>query len=150
MARPREWDREYLLEELMAWARLPDSLNINAFCISLRPELDPQYLRHLVREDERFSAVYRIIKAYLACRREEANSEKLLSNQAYSSGLRVYDKFAEDQWKDELRFEKDLNKETQNQDAFGIQSKFDEVLSQLSSLSKRKIEDNNINNETKS
>jgi hypothetical protein len=149
--RPREWDTDYLMQEIIAWARLPDSLNINAFCCSLRPEIDPEYLRQLIVKDEVFSGVYRIVKAYLAVRREEANSERLLSNQAYASGLRVYDKFAEQQWKEELKFEKGLDKEIQTQDAFGIKEKFDAVLNQLSSLSSnRKIDDNNISNDTKS
>ncbi len=111
MGRPQEWDREYIMQEMLAWAKLPDSLNINAFCTSLDPEIDPDYLLRLSKETEDFRRVYRIVKAYLATRREEANSEKMLSDKAFSSGLRNYDLFLKEDWKEEKTFESSLRKD---------------------------------------
>ncbi len=91
--RPQEWDVDYLNQEMLIWARLPNSLNINAFCHSITPEIDPDYLLQLVKKHPEFSRTYRIVKTYLAARREEANSEKLLSEKAYSANLKHYDIF---------------------------------------------------------
>jgi len=110
MCRPREHDREALMEKMIAWAKLPTSLNINAFCTSVVPEIDPEYLREIVNKEEKFSSVYRIVKAYLATRREQANSDRKLSNQAYSSGLRHYDLFLKEDWKEERKFELEIEK----------------------------------------
>lgn len=108
--RPREFDPEYLMQELIIWARLPDSLNINAFCHSVRPEIDPLYLKQLVNKDEEFSRVYRIVKTYLATRREEAVSEKVLHDTAYSRNLHHYDQFLYDHSQDDDRIKSDLRK----------------------------------------
>ena len=106
--RPREYDPEYLMQEILIWARLPNSLNINAFCSSVRPEIDPEYLKELVRKDKEFSRVYRIVKSYLATRREEAVTEKVLSETAFNRNLHHYDKFLYDDWKEEKTFESEL------------------------------------------
>jgi len=106
--RPKEWDTDFLKREMLTWAKLPNSLNINAFCCSLDPEIDPEYLRQLVNKDPDFSRVYRIVKAYLCTRREQANSEKLLSDAAFKSALRHYDLFLKEDWKDEETFKSGL------------------------------------------
>ncbi len=110
MGRPPIHDPEYLMNELLIWARLPDSLNINAFCHSIRPEIDPDYLKALARKDEDFSRVFRIVKTYLANRREEANCEKILSDCAFNRNLHHYDQFLYDHSKDEQKYQSDLRK----------------------------------------
>jgi hypothetical protein len=91
--RPQEWDVDFLADELLIWARLPNSLNINGFCISLVPEIDPEYFRALVRKHPSLSQAFRIAKAHLALRREEAHSEKLLSDKAFCINVKHYDTF---------------------------------------------------------
>ena len=113
MGRPPEWDVEFLKQEFLDWGRLPNSLNINAFCASLRPEIDPDYLKYLIRKDEDFSRVFRIVRAHLAARREEAVSEKVLDTTAYNRNIHHYDKFLYDDWKEEKAFEYEL-KEKEN------------------------------------
>ena len=108
--RPREYDPEYIMQELLLWARLPDSLNINALCHSIRPEIDPLYFKQLVNKDEEFSRVYRIVKTYIANRREEAVSEKVLSEGAFNRNLHHYDQFLYDHSKDESKYNSDLRK----------------------------------------
>lgn len=161
LGRPREWDREKLKWQLMHWAELPNSLNMNAFCVQPDVMISPGKLLKFVGEDEDFREVYDTVKSYIGARREEANSSKELSDAAYNKQLHVYDKFYKvanrkekmydhELAKDFKRFEKDLDKETEQQDALGIKESFDKVMAQLSALSKRNIEDSNISNETKS
>lgn len=113
--RPQEWDIDFLTNELLIWARLPNSLNINGFCISLVPEIDPEYFRALVRKHAKLSQAFRIAKAHLAIRREEANSEKLLSDKAFMINAKHYDIFLRDFDKEEdqemLVFQSKLKKE---------------------------------------
>jgi hypothetical protein len=91
--RPQEWDVDYIIQELAIWARLPDSLNINAFCTSLNPEIDPEYLRQISKKNPELSRTLRIAKAYLATRREEANTEKMLGDKGYAANIKHYDIF---------------------------------------------------------
>jgi len=134
--RPREWDIDYLNQEILHWARLPNSLNINAFCHSLNPEIDPDYLLQLVKKNPEFSRTYRIVKTYLAARREEANSEKLLGEKAYVANLKHYDlflkEFEKQEEKEMLTFEKDLNSQEQK---FTNDQALDKLFSNLDSIS---------------
>lgn len=111
--RPPEYDPEYIMQEMLIWARLPDSLNISDFCTSVRPEIDPGYMKQLVNKSEEFSRVYRIVKAYLCGRRESAVSEKVLDTSAFNRCLHHYDQFVYDHSKEEKIFESSL-KEKEN------------------------------------
>ena len=154
--RPQEWDVDYLNQEILIWARLPNSLNINAFCHSIDPEIDPDYLLQLVKKHPEFSRTYRIVKTYLAARREEANSEKMLGEKAYVANLKHYDvflkEFEKEETKEMMTFEVDLKKGMEETtDKKEMISKFDAVSNQLDSLiSQRKIQLNNVSNDTKS
>ncbi len=159
--RPREYDRDYIKKRLAAWAQEPSSLNINAFCClpDIKISFDKLYI--FCKDDEEFHEVYKEAKAYISSNREEANACKELSDAAYNKHLHVYDlaykhatrddkKFDVELQKDLKKFEKNLDKEVQDADSFGIKQKMDDVITQLKSLSDRKIEDSNISNETKS
>jgi len=101
-------------------------------------------------KDSYLAESYTIAKSFLATRREEANAAKELSNVAYAQNLRAYDKINEAQWKEELKFEKALDKETATESAKIAESKFTDVLDQLAGLSKRKIADKSTKSDTKS
>ncbi len=159
--RPREYDRDYIKKRLMVWSKELTSLNINAFCSLPDICISVEKLLQFCYDEPEFREVYNEAKAFIATNREEANSSKELSDAAYNKHLHVYDlaykhanrdekQFDHDLTKDLKRFEKNLDKEAQEVDALGIKEKFNEVLSQLSSLSKRKIEESNINSDTKS
>jgi hypothetical protein len=162
MGSPRKHDRSNLAELLLAWARLPDSMNLNCFCTSLNPEIHSDYLLAMSKEDEDLSRAYKIAKTYIAGRREEANSAKEMSDAAYNKNHHVYDKFFVDANREEKtfdhdlakefeRFKKRIDKEIESSDALGLQAKFDAVLDQLSALSStRKMDDKSTSNEQKS
>lgn len=146
--RPPEWDTDFLKREIILWARLPNSLNINAFCCSLDPEIDPDYLLYLIKKDPEFSRIHRIVKTYLSARREEANSEKLLSDAAFKSALRHYDLFLKEDWKEEETFKANLSKEIETDVSKQKESDFKDFINQMQSLSsKAKIEDSKISND---
>lgn len=109
LGRPQVWDREKIKSDMLYWAELPDSLNINAFCYSFEPKIPPSQLCRMVSSDEDLCQVYEIVKAYLAVRREEANSEKLLSDKCHAISITVYDYFVKEDKMNMLRFEKELN-----------------------------------------
>lgn len=110
MGRPREWDREKLKLQLIAWAELPNSLNLNAFCVLPEVMISPKKLLCFVDEDEDFRELYDIAKAMLAARREEAVTEKVLAECAYNRTIRYMDCFETTYWKREKQFESDLRK----------------------------------------
>jgi hypothetical protein len=110
--RPTIWDVEFLSKELLDWAERSDSLNLNAFCTQQNIMIAPTTLIEIKDRagNEQLSEAYKIAKSYLATRREVANSEKLLSDQAYKCNLRVYDAINREDWKKEKRFESELDK----------------------------------------
>ena len=111
MGRPREYDREDIFRQLLEWVKLPNSMNLNAFCYSCDPQIAPRKLLAFVDEDDNFRELYEIAKACLAARREEANCDKLLSDAAYSRSARYFDYFEKQHWKKEKIFESHLRKE---------------------------------------
>jgi len=118
--RLKTWDIDFLTRELLDWAERADSLNLNAFCTQRHIMIAPGTLLDIIDrdgEDEQpLVEAYKIAKGYLATRREEANSEKLLSDQAYKCNLRVYDAVNKRDWKKEEKFKVGLStaKESDN------------------------------------
>jgi hypothetical protein len=114
--RPREWDREKLIWQLMQWAELPNSLNLNAFCTLPEIMISPRKLLSFVSADEDFREQYEIVKAKIAVRREEAVCEKILTDCAYNRTIRYMDGFENNYWRKEKEFESSLKqKENQSQ-----------------------------------
>lgn len=151
--RPRVHDRSRIAKEIIEWSELPDSLTLNRFCTSRIPPLDPLFLRRIIDDDgdDELSLACRVAKANLAANREEANTDKMLSNQAFSSNLRTYDKFNEDQWQKELKFVKQLDKDSSAADTAAFNDKFDQIIAQFTPESSTlNIDDNNTSSEQKS
>lgn len=111
MGRPKTWDREDICRQLLEWASLPSSLNLNAFCVSCEPPIPPSQLIRLSKENDDFCQSYELAKSWIAARREEANSEKMLSDAAYNKNARNYDYFLKHDWKEEEIFKSSLKKE---------------------------------------
>lgn len=109
--RPREHDRDKIAQEMIEWARLPASSNLNAFCVSLEPPIDPSKISNWAKEDDNFRQAYRITKSYLAKNREEMLSDGILHQAAYNRNARVYDFFENEKWEDETLFAHRLKEE---------------------------------------
>jgi len=109
--RPREYDREDIFRQLLEWVKLPNSMNLNAFCYSCEPQISPRKLLLFVSQSEEFRELYEIAKSCLAARREEANCDKIISDNVYNKTSRYFDYFEKHGWKEEKQFESSLRKE---------------------------------------
>lgn len=111
MGRPREYDREDIFRQLLEWVQLPSSMNLNAFCYNCEPKIAPRKLLSFVDQSEEFRELYEIAKSCLAARREEANCDKIISDNVYNKTSRYFDYFEKNSWKREKIFESSLRKE---------------------------------------
>lgn len=111
MGRPREWDRKSIMIQMLEWAQLPNALNLNAFCVMCDPMIPPSKLIQISKDDEDFRQAYELTKAFIAARREEMHSDKILSDAAYNRNARVYDRFQDYSWRDEESFKSNLKKD---------------------------------------
>ena len=92
--RPREWDRDLIADELIEWAKLDTSVNLNGFCASkLMPA---QKLSQFANECSQFREAYHIAKTILSERRESKLSKQELHVKAYDLNARVYDHFLDE------------------------------------------------------
>jgi hypothetical protein len=153
--RPREHNREKIGQELIEWAKKENSINLNAFCCSREPCLDPCKLSNWAKEDDEFRQAYRSAKAFLAARREQWLSTEQLHQAAYNRNAKVYDYFEREEAREDFTFQKELEakvgkeiSEAVNED---VKERLDATLNQLSDLqSSLKRARISINNEEKS
>jgi hypothetical protein len=153
--RPREHDRDQIASELIEWARKDNSINLNAFCCTREPPLDPSKLSNWAKEDDYFRQVFKATKTFLAVRREQWVSSEQLHQSAYSRTSKVYDHFEKEEARDEFAYQKELEakvgKEINASANEDVKTRLDATLNQLSelqsSLNKAKSK---INNELKS
>jgi hypothetical protein len=94
--RPRVHDRESIAEELIEWAKLPDSINFNKFCCTREPPIPASKLLQYSKDCDQFRAAYETAKTFIASRREEWLSKDQLHVKAYDLNATVYDLFAKD------------------------------------------------------
>src|SRR5277367_4267778 len=129
--RPRTWDREKIADELVAWAMLDDSINLNAFCaIKLMP---PSKISEFANEDKRFHEAYEIAKSYIAIHRENRLTDGTLHVKAYDLNARVYDYFLKQDHKEMLRLQAELKNQEQKPVSDDVNLALDAIMSQLSS-----------------
>lgn len=136
MGRPREWDRDQVLLDLLEWAQKTDSLNLNQFCGSKM--LPPQKLSEWAAKDDNFRESYWLAKSLLGARREAWLSSDKLHQKAYHLSHHTYDYFTREEDKDYYTFQKELDAKigkevasTANED---VKSRLDATLAQLSEL----------------
>lgn len=110
--RPREYDRVQIGKELLEWARQLDSLNLNKFCCTREPPLNPNKVIQWSIEDEEFRNAYEEAKAFLAARREEMLNGNLLHTRAYERNATVYDRFMRTEERNQKEFEANLKKDS--------------------------------------
>lgn len=89
--RPRVYDAEKIAEELLAWSKDEDSINIAQFCAD-RGYL-PALIWRLEKESEDFAYAYTIARLKLAERRERLLNNDLLNYGAWQRYQRGYDPF---------------------------------------------------------
>lgn len=109
--RPREHDRDAIMEELVEWAKLPNSLNLNGFCCSREPPLDPSKITHWAKECPRFRQAYSTAKAFIAQKREQNLALGNLHVKAYDLNAAVYDHFLKDERREQAEYEASIKKQ---------------------------------------
>lgn len=148
-------DREDIARQLLQWAQLPKSTNLNAFCAFCKPPISPAQLLVMSRE-EGFKLIYAIVKGIIAAKREELNARGEMTNTAFNIGCRLYDLFLDEKWKEEKKFEKELDIKKPDEQSPELIEKYLQMVevfkspSNSFSSSQRNIEDINMSNETKS
>lgn len=109
LGRPREHDRDKIAQDLVDWAKLPDSINLNKFCAI--KEISPCKLTIWADKDESFRKAFELAKAYLGARREELLSKGVLHVKAYDLNAKTYDYFLKQEHRQQLEYESSLKKE---------------------------------------
>lgn len=109
--RPREHDRDAIMEELVEWAKLPNSLNLNGFCCSREPPISPSKITNWAKECPRFRQAYEEAKAFIAQKREQNLALGTLHVKAYDLNASVYDHFLKDERRTQLEFEAEIKKQ---------------------------------------
>jgi hypothetical protein len=97
MGRPQEFDRNKVAQELIEWAKKPDSINLCKFCALHDPIISPSYLSIWAKEDDNFSKAYDAAKLFLGFRREEWLSQETLHVKAYDLNAKTYDYFLKEE-----------------------------------------------------
>lgn len=111
MGRPQEYNRVKIAEEIIEWAKLPDSINLNKFCAYHDPIIPATTMLNWVREDPDFRKAYECARMFLASRREEWLNGELLHVKAYDLNATVYDQFLKCEKREQAEFESNLKKE---------------------------------------
>jgi hypothetical protein len=107
--RPREYDREKIANDLIAWALEETSTNLCQF--SRLHMLDPDLLYDWSYKDEHFARAYRLAKTILGERRERMYNEGSIKDSAYKGQLRVYDLYYKHDDYDILKYKNELAKQ---------------------------------------
>lgn len=150
--RPREHDREKIGQELIEWAKQPNSINLNKFCCTRDPPLWPCQLSIWADECPIFRKSYETAKAFLGWRREEWLSAETLHVKAYDLNAATYDYFLKKEKRDQQVFEAKLNSEEHASISADDVKRFEAIMGAMNSLqsSALNIARANIMNEDKS
>lgn len=106
--RPREHNRDQIAKDLIEWAKLPDSINLNKFCAYYDPIIPPSKISEWAKEDERFREAYQSAKSFIGFRREEMLNSDKLHVKAYDLNATTYDHFLKEEKRQQAEFESKL------------------------------------------
>ncbi len=150
--RPREHNRMQIARDLIEWARLEDSINLNKFvALHVNPPMPVTNLSKWAKEDDEFRQAYETAKAFIAFRREEFTSNDMLHIKCFDIAVLAYDGVIREQRREEAKYDSDLRKEEAKTFSESDEKKFSALMNQISSLqSERKIANNKATSENKS
>lgn len=104
--RPREHDRDQVGSDLVEWAKLDDSLNLNKFCAI--KEIPPSNLSIWANQCDNFRKAYELAKCFIGYRREIKLTNNELHVKAYDLNASTYDYFLKEERRQQARFESEL------------------------------------------
>lgn len=108
MARHQEHNRKQIFEDLIEWAKLDDSINVNKFCAYYNPPFSVKKLSLWASENPEFRESYDIAKNFLAFRREEWLNKQKLHVKAYDLTAPAYDNVVKEEREGHAEFESRL------------------------------------------
>jgi len=108
--RPPEYDRSKIANDLIEWAKKPDSINLCKFCATYEVMLPPSYISVWAKESTEFSQAYEFAKTCIGARREELLNSEQLHVKAYDLNAKTYDYFLNEQAQKSAEFEANLKK----------------------------------------
>lgn len=144
MARPREHDRDKIASDLIEWAKLDDSINLNKFCAL--NELTPSKITDWARECNKFRGAYELAKTFIGYRREEKLTKNELHVKCYDLNASTYDYFLKQEKREQAEFESNLKKEEAKQASPEDSARLNALMDQLSSLRSSSAQAINSNN----
>ncbi len=162
MGRPKEYDRDKIADDLVDWAKRPDSINLCKFCATYEVMLPPSYITVWAKESTYFSQAYEFAKTCIGARREEMLNAELMHVKAYDLNAKTYDYFLRDQLVTEsdqdTEKKKRLMEHEQKLKSENNQNVSDEVIKRFEDFagivsraqSERKIANSNTNADEKS
>lgn len=135
MGRPRIYDREKILTDMLAWAKKDTSLNVNEFCAwYVDPPIGPRMLSIWSKEDDNFMQSYEAVKAFLAHRREQALKDGDIHVKCYDICAPAYDYLIKEEYREQEAYKSKLKQEEQKSSTPEQEDKYNSIMSQLSSL----------------
>ncbi len=130
MSRPREHDRDQVALDMINWAQLDTSINLNEFCAINK--MSPSMIIRWSKENDLFRQSYELVKAHLAWRRENWLNSEALHVKAYDLNATNYDMFLRDERRAQAEFEAGLKLQTDSQVPEVLNEKVDLLMKQLS------------------
>ena len=131
--RPKEYDRIKIGNDFVKWAtNNPEALTVPMFACTLG--LHSGIMRNWALECPHFRALFQAGKEQIGINRLRATRQDMLSDGIYRAHIGNYDVDINEYIRDEKRFEKGLEKETQQAVNSDITSRLDRTLAQISLL----------------
>lgn len=111
VGRPRERDREKIMNDMLEWAKRDESINLCEFCcLFVDPPLPPSDLTKFAKSDSEFGKAYEATKAFIGFRRERKLNNQELHVKAYDLNAATYDYFLKEEKRQQAEFEAELKK----------------------------------------
>lgn len=127
------YDRIQIGKDFVKWAtNNPEALTVPMYAVSIG--LHSGILRAWALEDAEFSALFKEAKEQIGINRLRCARSDTLSDGIYRAHIGNYDIDVNEYMRDEKRFEKGLEKETQQAVNSDITSRLDKTLAQISLL----------------
>lgn len=132
--RPREHNREQIAIDIIEWAKKPDSINLNKFCVNYEPPFPPTQLSIWGSQEPEFRKSVEIAKGHLAARREEKLNSEELHVKGYDLNASVYDLLIRDERRQQLEFESKLKAQEVSTVSEQQEAQHKALMNQLDSL----------------
>ena len=103
MARPREYDRKEVADNLLKWAQKEDSINLCGFCAEYL--VPAGTMLRWKDEDDWFRETYEMVRCMIGSRRESLLTNGKLHVKAFDLNAKTYDPFLRDEHRNQVKYD---------------------------------------------